>query len=51
MASPSSCKNITSRIIRKGDPQPEEQEWENATLEERINAVWELNRLCLNQTT
>ena len=40
-------KNITSRVIRRGDPNPDEQEWEDATPEEWINAVWELTRLCL----
>ena len=40
-------RNITSRVIRKGDFQSEELEWENSTLEERMNAVWELTRLCL----
>jgi hypothetical protein len=43
----SSRKNITSRVIRKGDPLSEEEEWESTTPEERINAVWELTLLCL----
>jgi hypothetical protein len=42
----SSRKNITSRVIRKGDPLPEEREWESTTPDERINAVWELTLLC-----
>jgi len=45
MTSPFVHRHITSRIIRKGDPQPEEQEWANTTPEERMNAVWELTRL------
>jgi hypothetical protein len=40
-------KNVTSRVIRKDDPLPEEPEQENSTPEERINAVWELTLLCL----
>lgn len=36
-----------TRVLRRGDPHPHEQEWEDATPEERINAVWELTRLCL----
>ena len=39
MKSPSPRKNVISRVIRRGDPVPEEQEWENSTPEERINAV------------
>lgn len=41
-------KNITSRVVRPGEPLlPEEQGWANTTPEERINAVWELTLLCL----
>ena len=40
-------RNVTSRIIRKGEPLPIEQDWEGSTPEERINAVWELTLLCL----
>ena len=47
MDSASLRKNITSRVIRPGEPRPEEHEWENSTPEERINAVWELTLLCL----
>lgn len=48
MKLPSHRKNITSRVIRPGDPlPPEEQDWENTTPAERMNAVWELTLLCL----
>ena len=47
MGSTSLRKNITSRVIRPGEPLPEGHEWENSTAEERINAVWELTLLCL----
>ena len=44
---PAKRKHITSRIIRPGAAVPDEQHWDNATPEERINAVWELTLLCL----
>ena len=47
MSPPAEHKKITSRIIRPGDPVPDEQYWDNATPEERMNAVWELTLLCL----
>jgi len=47
MNHPAGRKKITSRIIRPGDPVPDEQYWDNATPEERMNAVWELTLLCL----
>jgi hypothetical protein len=47
MESPPYRRNVTSRIIRKGEPLPVEQDWEGSTPEERINAVWELTLLCL----
>jgi hypothetical protein len=40
-------KKITSSIVRPGDPVPDQQYWDNATPEERMNAVWELTLLCL----
>ena len=40
-------KKITSSIFRPGDPVPDQQYWDNATPEERMNAVWELTLLCL----
>jgi len=39
--------NITSRIIRPGDPLPEDDYWDKFTPEQRMNAVWELTLLCL----
>lgn len=47
MNSPARRSNVTSRVIRKGNPSPEEQDWEESTPEERINAVWDLTLLCL----
>lgn len=40
-------KNRTARVIRPGDPPPDDCAWETATPEERINAVWDLTLLCL----
>ena len=40
-------KKVTSFIVRPGDPVPDQQYWDNATPEERMNAVWELTLLCL----
>jgi len=37
---------ITSRVIRLGDSAGDDADWETATPEERINAVWELTLLC-----
>ena len=47
MEHPSLRKNVTSRVIRKDAPLPEESEQEISTPEERMNAVWELTLLCL----
>ena len=38
---------ITARVIRPGDPPRDDADWETATPEERINAVWDLTLLCL----
>jgi len=47
MEPPAKRRNITSRTIRPGEPLPSEEYWDTATPEERMNAVWELTRLCL----
>jgi hypothetical protein len=38
--------NITSRVIRPGQTPPEENEWLDLTIEERIEGVWILSQLC-----
>jgi hypothetical protein len=43
MNDPVKRKKITSRIVRPGEPVPDQQYWDNATPEERINAVWEIH--------
>jgi hypothetical protein len=47
MGGPSLRTNVTTRLIRRGDPVPADDEWEALTPEERINAVWDLTLLCL----
>src|SRR5262245_48105872 len=37
---------VTGRVFRNGE-QPEGRTWQDPTPEERVNAVWELTRLCL----
>ena len=38
---------VTARAVRGPDPGASTQDWASATPEERMNAVWELTRLCL----
>jgi len=38
---------ITVRVIRDGSPEPPDNDWTNASPEERIEAVWTLTELCL----
>lgn len=38
---------VTTRVLRRGDPQPTDRDWEGTTPEERIEAVWQLTLLCL----
>ena len=40
-------KEITVRVIRNGEPEPEDNDWATATMAERIEAVWTLTRLCM----
>lgn len=41
-------RNITTRIIRPGEKEPVDRDWlENYTMDERIDAVWTLTKLCL----
>jgi hypothetical protein len=47
MDDPARPKEITSRVIRPGDSNPDSRYWHDATPEERINGVWELTLLCL----
>src|SRR3974377_1774149 len=47
MSSAPRTRNLTVRIFRKGEAPPPQADWEGTTAEERINAVWELTRLCL----
>lgn len=47
MASTPRTRNLTTRVFRAGQAPPPRADWEGTTAEERINAVWELTRLCL----
>lgn len=38
---------VTVRALRGQDPGADERDWSTATPEERMNAVWELTKLCM----
>jgi hypothetical protein len=40
-------EQITARVIRGRRPEPPDNDWLNASPEERIEAVWTLTELCL----
>jgi hypothetical protein len=39
-------KPVTARVVRPGQPIPEDDEGLDSSIEERIAAVWELTKLC-----
>ena len=39
-------EQINVRVIRDGMAEPPDDDWSNATPEERIEAVWTLTELC-----
>jgi hypothetical protein len=39
-------RDITTRIIRPGEPVSPDVDWLSRTAEERVAAVWELTSLC-----
>lgn len=39
--------SISTRIIRPGQPEPPDRAWLDCTMEERIEAVWELTKASL----
>ena len=41
------ARPVETRVIRPEDPRPEDREWLDATMEERIDAVWTLTLACL----
>ena len=47
MSEGSPNKEITVTFIRDGLPEPPDDDWTNASPEERIEAVWMLTELCL----
>jgi hypothetical protein len=40
-------RRITSQVIRPGPEATHDSDWEDSTVEERIEAVWGLTLLCL----
>lgn len=38
---------MTIRVLRNGEPEPPDNDWAMATMEERIEAVWTLTKLCM----
>jgi hypothetical protein len=47
MSEDSQNKQISVRVIRDGSPEPPDDDWAMATMEERIEAVWTLTKLCM----
>lgn len=47
MSKHSRNEEITVRVIRNGEPEPPDDYWSKATMEERIEGVWILTRLCI----
>jgi hypothetical protein len=41
------ARTVSTRLIRRGDPAPSENDWASSTPSERIAGVWELTRQCL----
>lgn len=48
MAEASRNEQMTARVIRDGMPEPVDNDWIAASVEERIEAVWTLTKLCLS---
>jgi hypothetical protein len=40
-------KVVTSRVLRDGQDELQEQDWLAVPIEERIEAVWTLTKICL----
>ena len=47
MSDDSRSEQMTVRVIRKGSPEPPDDDWSMASPEERIEAVWTLTKLCM----
>jgi hypothetical protein len=47
MSEDSRNDKITVRVIRNGEPEPLDNDWAMATMEERIEGVWTLTELCM----
>lgn len=44
----SRSERMTVKVIRNGDPEPRENDWAGTSVEERIEAVWTLTKLCMS---
>jgi hypothetical protein len=42
----SEARDITVRVVRSGELEPVDRSWLSHTMAERIEAVWELTKLC-----
>lgn len=38
-------RKMTGRVIRPGQPEPPDLDWQTMSIEQRIEAVWELTKL------
>jgi hypothetical protein len=47
MSEDSPNDKITVRVLRNGEPEPPDDDWAMATIEERIEGVWTLTKLCM----
>jgi hypothetical protein len=47
MSENSQNEQIKVRVIRNGEPEPPDNDWAMATMEERIEGVWTLTKLCM----
>jgi hypothetical protein len=47
VSEPRAKRVVTVRVVRGKDPGASSDDWSSATPEQRMNAVWELTKLCL----
>ncbi|MCA8978963.1 MAG: hypothetical protein H6831_04755 [Planctomycetes bacterium] len=47
MDAPNPERKIVTRTIRPGAGEPADRSWRDASIEERIEGVWTLTKLCL----
>ena len=49
MSEDSPNEQMKVRVIRNGEPEPPDNDWAMATMEERIEAVWTLTKICMGR--